>query len=111
MAKENVTLEFRLKKMDKVLVTNYLLKDMEDIDLISEKHKTCIGISITLSIILLLFLLSVDVFQLLHLQKVVFPAGNASSAAALQIYVITAEIKKYNSIARNKEKRMIIYCS
>ena len=42
--KKNLTLEFRLKKIDEVLVTNYLLKDIEDIDLISEKHKTCVGI-------------------------------------------------------------------
>ena len=41
MARENVSLEFRLKKIDKI--RNHLLDEIKKKDLMSEKHKKVCG--------------------------------------------------------------------
>ena len=58
-----------------------------------------------MSIFFFPFLLSVDVFQFLHLlHKVGVPVDIASSFVGLNICEVTAGIKKYKSITKKKKK-------
>ena len=65
MAKENVSLEFRFKRI--VETRNYLLEELKHNDLMSEEYKMCVGFKITLSIFLFLLGLSVSMSQFLLL--------------------------------------------
>ena len=60
-----------------------------------------------MNILLVSFLLSVNVFQFLHLQTsaVCIRVGIASFAVGLKICTITAAIKKYKSIIKKIEKK------
>ena len=58
MVKENVSLDFILENKDKT--RNFFLEEIKHNDLMNEKHKkNIVGLWITLSISLFLFLLSV----------------------------------------------------
>ena len=61
-------LEFRLKTVDET--RNYYLEEIKHDYLIRENHKKgFVGIEITATIFLLLFVLSVVVFEFLHLLR------------------------------------------
>ena len=65
MVKENVSLAFRLKKIDGI--RNCLLEEIKHNHLMTEKHKKCAEHRTTLNILLFSFQLTVDVFQFLFL--------------------------------------------
>ena len=44
MAKENVSLEFRFKRI--VETRNYLLEELKHNDLMSEEYKMCVGLKL-----------------------------------------------------------------
>ena len=103
MAKENESLDFRLKKIDDT--RNYLLDEIKH-DLTSEKRKRrcgpfncfehfCAFVSAISGCV------SISPFASL----VGVPVGIASSAVGLKICAITAGIKKCNSIIKKKRKK------
>ena len=92
MTNENVSLEFRLKKIDET--KNYLLGEMKHNDLMREKHKKTYSYFNYLEHSLLFIstvtgLVSVTTFASL----VNIPIGNASSPVGIKICAITARIK------------------
>ena len=104
MPEESINQEFRLKKMDKI--RNYLTKEINQNELMSEKHKKVCRVSnyIGHSLILIYTVtgcVSISAFASL----VGIPVGIARSAIGLKSYVITARIKKYQSMIKKKKKK------
>ena len=94
------SLEFRLKKIDET--RNYINQN----DLTSEKHKkTCKYFNYIEHLLILGSTVtgcaSISAFALL----VSVPVGITSSAVGLEICAITAGIKKYKSIIKEKKKK------
>ena len=102
MFEENISQEFTLKNIEEV--TNYLIEEMNQNELMSKKHKNAYRV---LNYIEYLFIListvtgcvSVSAFASL----VGIPIEITSSAIGLKICVITAGIKKYKSIIKKKK--------
>ena len=104
MPEESINQEFRLKKMDKI--RNYLTEEINQNELMSEKHKKVCRVSnyIGHSLILIYTVtgcVSISAFASL----VGIPVGIARSAIGLKSYVITARIKKYQSMIKKKKKK------
>ena len=103
MSEENISQEFRLKNIDET--RNYFLEEIKKNELISKKHKKVCRILNYIDHLLIVIsattgCISISAFASL----VVYSIGTSSSATGLKICGITAQIKKYKSIIKNKER-------
>ena len=104
MAKENVALDFRLKNIDEKI--NYFLEEIKHNELMSEKHKkVCRALNYFEHFLVFVSELSGCVSISAFASLVGFPVGIASSAVGLKICAITAGIKKFKSIIKEKRKK------
>ena len=103
MAKWNINLNFRVKKIDET--RNYLLKEIKHDDLMNEKHEVfrtlndCEHFLVFVSVVIGCVLISA------YTSLVGVPVDTASSAVGLIICAITAGIKTYRSIIKKKRKK------
>ena len=96
MSEENISQEF-----DEI--RNYLIEEINQNEFMSKKHKKVHEVlnSIWILISTVTECVSISAFASL----VGIPIGITSSAIALEIWVIAAEIKKYKSITTKKKKK------
>ena len=100
MAKKDKSLDFGIrKKIDES--RNYFLEEIKHNDLMSQMYN--------LSVFLILFLLSVDAFQLLHILYQLVFVGITSSAGGLKIFALAVGIKNCKSIIKKKKKRITVF--
>ena len=104
MPEEKINQEFRLKKVDEI--RNYLIKEINQNELMSKKHKKVRGVLnyIEHSIIVISTMtgcVSISDFA----SSVGIPIGITSSVIGLKMCLITAGIKKYESIIKKKKKK------
>ena len=105
MVKENIDQEFRLE------IRNYFVGEIEQNDLMSNRHKTvCKG----LNYIKHFLNLASGITRCISISDIaslfVIPIGIMSSAIGLKICAITAGIKKYKSIIKKKRSMIKSYC-
>ena len=104
MVEENISQEFRLKKIDET--RNYFLKEIEQNELISKKHKK---VCATLNYIEHLLILISRITGCISFSYFAFlfgiPIGFTSSAIGLKIFAITTEVKKHKSIIKKTKKK------
>ena len=103
MVEEHINQELRLKNIDET--RNYLLEEIEQNELMSEKHKKLSKTLIYIKHFLILDsaitgCISISAFASL----LGIPVGITSFAIGLKIYAITAGIK-YKSVIKKKKKR------
>ena len=96
--------KIRLKNIDET--RNYLIEEIIQNELISQKHKHVYRVLNYIEHLLVLIsrvtgCVSIPVFASL----VAIPIGNTISAIELKIWVIIAVIKKYKSIIKKKKKK------
>ena len=104
MVEENITQEFRLKNIDKT--SNCLLEEIKQIELMNKKRKKiCATVNYIENVLILVSLIigciSISVFACL----LVIHTGITSSAIGLKICAITAGIKSFKSIIKEKKKK------
>ena len=100
---ENINQEFRLKKIDEI--RNYLIEEINQNKLMSKKHKKVCRVLTYIDHLLIVIstitgCVSISAFASL----VGIPIGIMSTAIRLKICVITAGIKKHESIIKKKKK-------
>ena len=103
MAKENVSFDFRLKKIDET--RNYLSDETKYNDLLTEK-----GFKNFLAFYCFYFCcqwLCFNFFFCTFYSLFGVPVSIASSAIQLKIFVITPDIENYISILKKKKNSMI----
>ena len=105
MCEENIIQEFRLKNLEEA--RNYLFKEINKNELMRKKHKKVWTTLIYIQHFLMLVsavtgCISISAFASL----VDIPIRITSSAIGLKICELTAGIKKYKSIIKNKKKNM-----
>ena len=104
MAEEGISQEFWSKEVDKR--RNYFTEEIRQNELISKKYK---NVCKYLNYIERLLVIASTVTGFVSISApaslVGIPGGIASSAVTIQIYVITAGIKKYKSIIKKKKKK------
>ena len=103
MAEERINQEFRIKEIDKT--KNYFIEEITQNELISKKHRMFHKILNYTECLLIIAstitgCVSISAFACL----LAIPVAIASSAAAINICVITTGIKKYKSIIKKKKK-------
>ena len=98
MSDKNIGQKFRLKNIDKT--KNYFVKEINQIELISKKHKSIFKGFNYIEHLLILVSTVLDAFPFLLLLLSQYSYRNYE----LKICVITAEIKKYKSIIKEKKK-------
>ena len=104
MAKENVSLGFRQKKIDET--RNYLLYEIKQNDLISEKHKKVCRNLNCLEYSILFISAGIGCLSISALASLaVIPVDIKSSAVELKMCAITAGTKKLNSFIKKKMKK------
>ena len=102
MSEENISQEFRLKNIDET--RNYFIKEINQNELMSKKHKKICRVLIYIEYILVLIsTVTRCVFIADFASLVGISVGIASSAIGLKICGITAVIKKYKSIIKKKK--------
>ena len=102
MSEENISQEFRLKNIDET--RNYFIKEINQNELMSKKHKKICRVLIYIEYILVLIsAVTRCVFIADFASLVGISVGIASSAIGLKICGITAIIKKYKSIIKKKK--------
>ena len=92
MEKQNVNLDFSLKKTDSR--RNYLLEEIKHNDLMSENIRNCVGLSFE-KFSCFCFSSQQLCFNFCICLLVSVPVGVASSTRRIKIRAITAGIKKY----------------
>ena len=104
MAEENISQEFRLKNADKT--RNYLTEEINRNELISRKHKK---VCTTPNYIEHFHILGSTITGCISISAsaslVGIPIRITSSAIGLKICAITAAIKMYKSVIKNKKKK------
>ena len=104
MSKENLTQEFRLKNIEGT--RNYLIEEISQHELMSKKHINVYGVLNYIEHLLILVSTVTGCVCISAFASLVgIPIGNTSSAIALKICVITAGIKRYKSIIKEKKKK------
>ena len=100
--KEEVSLEFRLRKIDET--RNYLLEEIKHNDLTSEKYKkTCKYLNYVEHLLILVSTLT-DCVSIPAFAPLVFvPVSTTSSVVGMKICAIIAGLKKYNSIIKKRK--------
>ena len=104
MFEENINQEFRLKKIAEI--RNYLFKEENQNELMSKKLKNVCRVLNYIDHLLIVIstitgYVSISAFASL----IGIPIGITSSAIGFKICVITAGIKKYNSLKKKKKKK------
>ena len=97
------SLEFRLRKIDET--RQYLLDEIKNNDLMSEKYQTCKYLNCVEHFLILASTVTGCVSISAFASLVCFPVGIISSAVVIKICAITAEIKKYESIIKKQEEK------
>ena len=98
MAEENLSQEFRLK--------NYFLEEIEQNELMSRKHKEVCSVLSYVEHLLILVSTVTECISISDFASLVgIPIRIMSSAIGLKSYVITATIRKYKSIIKNKKNK------
>ena len=101
---EEASLEFRLRKIDET--RNYLLDEIKDNNLMSEKYKkTCKYLNYVENLLTLASTVTGCVSVSAFASLVRDPVGIVSSAIGIKICAVTAGIKKYKSIIKKKKKK------
>ena len=106
MAQANISQECRLKNIDET--RNYFIKEINQNELRSKKHKKVCRVLNYIEHLLLLIstvtgCIPISVFASL----VCIPIRNTSSEIGLKISVITAGIKKYKSMIKKRRRNMV----
>ena len=101
MAEENVSQDFRSKKLDKA--RNYFIEEIKQNELISQKHKKVYKILIYTEDLLIVASTVTGCISALT-SSVGIPVGIASSAITIKNSVITTGIKNLKSIINKKIK-------
>ena len=101
---EEASFEFIFRKIDKT--RNYLLYEIKYNDLMRKKYKkTCKYLNYVENLLILASAVTRYVSISAFASLVCVPVGIASSAVGINICAITARIKDYKSIIKNKEKK------
>ena len=104
MVEENISREFRLKKIDET--RNYFLEEKDKNELMSRKHKkVCTTLNYIEHFLILASTITGCVSISAFASLIGIPIGITSSAIGLKICAITAGIKKYKSIIKKKKKK------
>ena len=101
MVEENINKEFKLKTIDET--RKYLIEEINQNVLMSKKHKKVLNYIEQLLILVSTVSGYVSVSAFASLLIIPIFIGIMSSAIGLKICVITAAIKKYQSIIMNKK--------
>ena len=100
---EKVNLEFRLKKTDET--RSYLLDEIKHNDLMSEKYKKTYNYLNYVEHLLIVASTVTSCVSISALASLIaIPLGITSSVVGIKICAITAGIKKYKSIIKQKKK-------
>ena len=98
------SLQFKLRKIDET--RNYLLEEIKNNDLISEKYKKICKYLNYVEHVLILVLTVIGCVSISEFTSLVRAlVGTASSAVGMKMCAITTEIKKYQSIIKKKKKK------
>ena len=104
MTKENVNLDFRLKKLDET--RNYLIDGIKHNHLMSEKHKkVCRALNYFEHFFIFVSVVSGCISISAFASSVDVPLGIGNSAVIIKTFAITAGIKTYKSIIKKKRKK------
>ena len=104
MPEENISEEFRLKKIGKI--RNYLLEKINHNELMSKKHKkVCRVLNYMDHLFIVISTITGCVSISAFASLVGIPIGITSSGTGLKICAITVGIKKYKSITKKKKKK------
>ena len=103
MSEENISQEFRLKNIDET--RNYLIEEINRNELMSKKHKkVCTTLNYIEHFLILGSTITGCVSISAFASLVGIPIGITSSAIGLKICVVTADIKRYELIIKEKKK-------
>ena len=104
MSKENISKEFRLKKVDET--RSYFAEETEQNELMSKNHeKFCTTLNYTEQFLVLASVVTRCISISAFASLVGIPIGNTSSVTGLNICAITATITEHKSIIKeNKAK-------
>ena len=101
---KNISQEFRLNNIDET--RNYLIEEISQDELKSKKHRNiCTAQNYIDHFLVLASAITGCVSLFAFASLVGIPVGITSSAFWLKIFPITAGIKKYKSIIKEKEKK------
>ena len=104
MSEGNISQELRLKNIDET--RNYLIEEINQNELMSNKHKTvCTTLNYIEHFLILPSTITGCVSVSAFASLIGIPIGITSSAIGLKICAITAGIKKYNTIIKEKKKK------
>ena len=103
MSEENISQEFRLKNI--IETRNYLIEEINQDELMSRKHKKVYRVLNYVGHLLILISTVTECVYISTFASLVgIPIGIMSSAIELNICVITAGIKKCNSVIKKKKR-------
>ena len=103
MSEENISQEFRLKNINET--RNYLIEEINQNELMSIKHKKVYRVlNYVEHLLIIISAVTECVYNSTFASLVGIPIGIMSSAIELKVCVITAGIKKYNSMIKKKKK-------
>ena len=104
MTEENIEQKFSLKEIDEK--RNYFIEEINQNELISKKHKkVCRILSYTEHLLILASVVMQCVSSSAFTSLTDMPVTIASSAGTIKICAITARIKKYRSIIKEKKNK------
>ena len=104
MSEGNISQELRLKNIDET--RNYLIEEINQNELMSNKHKTvCTTLNYIEHFLILPSTITGCVSVSAFASLIGIPIGITSFAIGLKICAITAGIKKYNTIIKEKKKK------
>ena len=103
MPEENINQEFRLKKIDEI--RNYLIEEINRNELLSKKHENVFRVfNYTDQSLIVISTITGCVSISAFASLVGIPVGITSFAIGLKVCVISARIKKYESIIKKKAR-------
>ena len=107
MVEENISKEFKLKDKDEII--DYLVEEINRNELISEKHKkVCTTLNYIKHFLILVSTIARCVLISSFASSVCILIGITSSAIELKICITTAWIKKYKSIIKKKNYKIVL---
>ena len=104
MGEENISQELRLENIEETI--NYFIKEIEQNELISKKHKkTCATLSYLENLLVLASVVTRCLLMSAFASLLGIPMGITSSTIRLKIFTIATGIKKCKSITKKKKKK------
>ena len=104
MVEENISEESRLKNINKT--GNYFLKEIQQNELMSRKHKkVCTTLNYIEHFLILSSIITGCISISAFFSLIGIPRGITSSTIGLKIYAITVGTKKYKLIIKKKKKK------